>query len=124
MGTSRILIIDDDPGLRKTLTDILRAKEYDILTAGRRVSPCWRIKPSAWRSSLVNVTLYLGAILSSLLVRTVLASFTIYAMYNALHCIMLDIYTPGKYSTSTLFLPFIFARYKALSAVLMRLSFS
>lgn len=34
MGTSRILIIDDDPGLRKTLTDILRAKGYDTLTAG------------------------------------------------------------------------------------------
>jgi diguanylate cyclase (GGDEF)-like protein len=34
MNTSRILIIDDDPGLRKTLTDILRAKGYDILTAG------------------------------------------------------------------------------------------
>ncbi|EKD38335.1 MAG: Response regulator receiver modulated diguanylate cyclase [uncultured bacterium] len=34
MDKSRILIIDDDPGLRKTLADILRAKGYDILTAG------------------------------------------------------------------------------------------
>lgn len=34
MNTSRILIIDDDSGLRKTLADILRAKGYDILTAG------------------------------------------------------------------------------------------
>jgi diguanylate cyclase (GGDEF)-like protein len=33
MDTSRILIIDDDSGLRKTLADILRAKGYDILTA-------------------------------------------------------------------------------------------
>ncbi|MCM2359630.1 MAG: diguanylate cyclase [Geobacteraceae bacterium] len=32
-GTS-ILIIDDDPGLRKTLADILRAKGHDPLTAG------------------------------------------------------------------------------------------
>lgn len=34
MDKSRILIIDDDPGLRKTLADILRVKGYDILTAG------------------------------------------------------------------------------------------
>lgn len=34
MDKSCILIIDDDPGLRKTLADILRAKGYDILTAG------------------------------------------------------------------------------------------
>lgn len=34
MNTSRILIIDDDPGLRKTLADILRTKGYDICTAG------------------------------------------------------------------------------------------
>lgn len=34
MDKSGILIIDDDPGLRKTLADILRIKGYDILTAG------------------------------------------------------------------------------------------
>jgi diguanylate cyclase (GGDEF)-like protein len=34
MDKSRILIIDDDPGLRKTLADILRVKGYDILSAG------------------------------------------------------------------------------------------
>lgn len=33
MNTPRILIIDDDPGLRKTLADILKAKGYDILVA-------------------------------------------------------------------------------------------
>ena len=31
--TFRILIIDDDPGLRKTLTDILLAKGYGVLAA-------------------------------------------------------------------------------------------
>lgn len=33
MNNPRILIIDDDPGLRKTLADILRVKGYDILVA-------------------------------------------------------------------------------------------
>lgn len=34
MDKSRIIVIDDDPGLRKTLADILRVKGYDILAAG------------------------------------------------------------------------------------------
>ncbi len=33
MDKTRILIIDDDAGLRKTLADILRAKGHDVLTA-------------------------------------------------------------------------------------------
>ena len=33
MSKSRILIIDDDPALRKTLTDILRIKGFETLTA-------------------------------------------------------------------------------------------
>jgi diguanylate cyclase (GGDEF)-like protein len=34
MENARILIIDDDPGLRKTLTDILRVKGFETLAAG------------------------------------------------------------------------------------------
>jgi diguanylate cyclase (GGDEF)-like protein len=34
MDGCRILIIDDDPGLRKTLTDILRVKGFETLAAG------------------------------------------------------------------------------------------
>lgn len=33
MGNFRILVIDDDPSLRKTLTDILRVKGYEVLSA-------------------------------------------------------------------------------------------
>lgn len=33
MGNFRILVIDDDPSLRKTLTDILRIKGYETLSA-------------------------------------------------------------------------------------------
>ena len=36
MDTSRILIIDDDPNLRKTLTDILKIKGYETLRSGNR----------------------------------------------------------------------------------------
>ena len=33
MNKTSILIIDDDPNLRKTLSDILRVKGYETLTA-------------------------------------------------------------------------------------------
>ena len=33
MEKSRLLVIDDDPNLRRTLSDILKAKGYDAFTA-------------------------------------------------------------------------------------------
>ena len=33
VSEQKVLIIDDDPGLRKTLSDILKAKGYETVTA-------------------------------------------------------------------------------------------
>lgn len=57
MGASRILIIDDDPGLRKTLTDILRAKGYDILTAGSGAEGLALLQNQAVNLALIDLGL-------------------------------------------------------------------
>jgi diguanylate cyclase (GGDEF)-like protein len=57
MDRPRILIIDDDPGLRKTLADILRAKGYDILTAGSGAEGLAQLEDQAVNLALIDLGL-------------------------------------------------------------------
>ncbi|HEX8960336.1 MAG TPA: response regulator [Geobacteraceae bacterium] len=57
MSAPRVLIIDDDPGLRKTLGDILRAKGYESVAAGRGAEGLALLERNCVSLALVDLAL-------------------------------------------------------------------
>ena len=57
MNTKRILIVDDDPRLRKTLSDVLRVKGYVPTTAGTGKAALNRIEGQVFTVALIDLRL-------------------------------------------------------------------
>jgi PAS domain S-box-containing protein len=58
MGTkSKIIIVDDDPKLRKSLSDILKVKGYDCITAAKGKVALERVKEEKPAAALIDLNL-------------------------------------------------------------------